>query len=168
MPVGSRSHLHRGAATALGAALTGVASPASANPMASALHGRPAIMPERQAIAAVLQRSSAAWSRGDLDGFMACYEDGPQTSYIRPDGPVRGVAAIRALYAARFTAGGSGMGRLTTDGLDVRPLGRDYALVTGRYRLERPAAGGGEAHGVFTLVFHRGTTGWRIISDHTS
>lgn len=125
-------------------------------------------MSDRQAIATVLDRSAAAWTRGDLDGFMACYEDGPATTYIRPDGPVRGAAAIRAMYAARFKPGGRGMGRLTTELLDARSLGADYALVTGRYRLERTAADGGEAHGVFTLVFKRGPSGWRIISDHTS
>ena len=146
-------------------ALAGTPQPAAA---ARAEQGRSATMSDRQAVAAVLDRSAAAWTRGDLDGFMACYEDGLETTYIRPDGPVRGAAAVRAMYAARFKTGGHGMGRLTTNLLDVRPLGADYALVTGRYRLERVTAEGGDAQGVFTLVFHRSTAGWRIISDHTS
>lgn len=166
MPVSLRPVVQAAAAIALTVAVEVGAGPATAG--AQAVHGRPATMSDRHAIAAVLDRSAAAWTRGDLDGFMACYEDGPETTYIRPDGPVRGAGAVRAMYAARFKPGGQGMGRLTTDLLDVRPLGMDYALVTGRYRLERKATEGGEAHGVFTLVFHRGAAGWRIISDHTS
>lgn len=153
------------AALVLAVGLAGAPRPSLA---AGAAHVRTTAVSDRQAIADVLDRSAAAWTRGDLDGFMACYEDGPETTYIRPDGPVRGAAAVRAMYAARFKPGGRGMGRLTTELLDVRGLGTDYALVTGRYRLERIAAEGGEAHGVFTLVFRRGPSGWRIISDHTS
>lgn len=120
------------------------------------------------AIASVLDASAAAWSRGDLDGFMACYETGPDTLYLKADGPVRGYAAIRSMYATRFRPHGRGMGVLSTRLSDVRPLGSDYALVVGSFRLARVGAEGHDGTGVFTLVFHRSPEGWRIISDHTS
>ena len=159
-------HSHFPVAAALTVAMLGAPRPGAAAGRLS--HSGSEKVSDRQAIGAVLDRSAAAWTRGDLDGFMACYEDAPDTSYVRPDGPVRGAAAVRAMYAARFRPGGRGMGRLSTELLDVRHLGVDYALVTGRYHLARTAAEGGEAHGVFTLVFRRDPSGWRIISDHTS
>ena len=60
----------------------------------------------------------------------------------RPDGPVRGAAAVRAMYAARFRPGGRGMGRLSTELLDVRHLGVDYALVDRALPLGAHGGGG--------------------------
>lgn len=121
---------------------------------------------ERAAVARTLEESAAAWSAGDLDRFMRCYEDGEATAYVKADGVVRGYRAIHDMYAARF-AGAGAMGKLSMEMLDFRPLGPGYALVVGRFKLERPAGAGGEASGIFTLVFHRSAGGWRIISDHT-
>ena len=44
----------------------------------------------------------------------------------------------------------------------------DIALATGKYTLQRTAAGGGNASGRFTLIFKRTPKGWKIIHDHTS
>jgi ketosteroid isomerase-like protein len=60
------------------------------------------------------------------------------------------------------------MGTLSLSILNLRPLGDDYALVTGTYHLTRGKDQGGNAGGIFTLVFHKSDAGWRIISDHTS
>ncbi len=115
-------------------------------------------------LAAVLQDSAAAWSRGDLDGFMRCYEDGPGTSYVNGAGLVQGYRAIRDMYAARFTGGAGAMGDLSTELIATRPVGADYAIAYGRFRLHRAA---GDATGLFSLVFHRSGGGWKIVSDHT-
>ena len=56
----------------------------------------------RQEIEALLSRSAAAWSAGDLDAFMECYEDAPDTVYLSSTQFVSGYAAIRAMYAERF------------------------------------------------------------------
>jgi ketosteroid isomerase-like protein len=47
-------------------------------------------------------------------------------------------------------------------------LGKDYAAVTGKFHLARTEGGGGEASGIFSLIFEREPDGWRIILDHTS
>jgi uncharacterized protein (TIGR02246 family) len=118
------------------------------------------------AIVGALEDSGAAWSRGDLDGFMRVYENSPETVYVGGAEPVRGFDAIRAMYAARFGDGAASMGRLALDVLDCRALGAEYALVIGRFSLDGlPRAA---ATGQFTLVFHRAAAGWRIISDHSS
>jgi hypothetical protein len=121
----------------------------------------------RAAATAALEASGAAWSRGDLDGFMQIYEASPETSYASGNRTVRGYDAIRAMYASRF-GGGAGMGALSFAVLDYRPLGADHALLTGRFRLSHGAQSDADPQGIFTLVFHRGAAGWRVISDHTS
>ncbi len=122
---------------------------------------------DQDAITAALSASASAWNRGDLAGFMAVYERGPQTAYIKHDGPVLGADAISAMYATRFAGPPAARGTLSLTVLSYRPLGADYALVTGRFSLARlPTLP--TASGIFTLVFHRSAAGWGIISDHTS
>jgi ketosteroid isomerase-like protein len=41
-------------------------------------------------------------------------------------------------------------------------------VVTGRFHLARSASAGGDAQGIFSLVFEKTSTGWKIILDHTS
>ncbi len=122
---------------------------------------------DKAAIDEALAASAQAWSRDDLDAFMHCYEDGPQTAYVKADGVVKGYRAIRDMYAARFGGASGALGRLSMETLDFSRLGPDYALVVGRYHLQ-PAKPGPEVSGIFTLVFHKSAAGWRIISDHTS
>jgi len=122
---------------------------------------------DKAAIDDALTASAQAWSRDDLDAFMHCYEDGPETAYVKAGGVVKGYRAIRDMYAARFGGASGALGQLSMETLDFKSLGPDYALVVGRYHL-KPAKPGPEASGIFTLVFHKSTAGWRIISDHTS
>ncbi len=116
-------------------------------------------------VAALLAQSSKAWNSGDLDTFMKTYENSPQTVYISSTTIVHGYAAIRARYAGHYTAGK--MGSLSVSGLAVRPLGPDYAVASARWHLARSVAKGGNVSGLFTLVLHRGSEGWHIITDHT-
>jgi len=121
------------------------------------------------AISKTLQASAAAWSRGDLAAFMRSYEDGPATEYVKSTGPVEGFEAIRDMYASRYGNGsGHAMGKLSLELTNYRQLGAAYAIVTGRFSLARAKADGGDASGVFSLVFHRSAAGWHIIYDHSS
>ena len=119
-------------------------------------------------IAAVLNQSAADWSRGDLTAFMRCYEDSPDTEFITGAGPIHGYAGIRDHYLKKYGAAAHGLGLLGFSEVETRALGSDYALTTGRFTLRRPPADGGDATGIFTLLFHRGRDGWRIAYDHTS
>lgn len=133
-----------------------------------ALTGSSPVAKDAAAITSVLTTSAEAWAKGDLDGFMRSYEESPRTTYIKGTEVVHGFAAVRALYAPRLTGPAANPGVLTVEVNEVEPLGPDYALTIGHFRLTRPAAAGGEAHGIFTLVFHKSAVGWRIVSDHTS
>ena len=121
--------------------------------------------PVRRAISQSLATSAVEWSRNHLDGFMASYEDSPETSYVTAQRRVRGFGAIKAMYAARF-GGRKSLGELSFSLEEVRPLGSKFALAIGRYELVR--VGLGPASGIFTLVFHHTQAGWKIVSDHTS
>jgi uncharacterized protein (TIGR02246 family) len=103
------------------------------------------------------------WNRGDLDGFIAPYAE--FATFMTPAGPI-GREAMRARYAARYFTGSQPDQQLRFDQLDVRAMGADYALMTGRFTL----SGGSKAEqtGRFTLVWMRTPDGWRIVHDHSS
>ena len=122
---------------------------------------------DRSAVTHALDDSAAAWSRNDLPAFMSLYEDAPSTTYLKGEIVLHGYSAIKAMYASRFGGSGS-MGRLSTSVLEFRPLGADFALCIGRFALAAASGSGTVAHGMFTLVFHRTRSGWKIVSDHTS
>jgi hypothetical protein len=73
---------------------------------------------------------------------------------------------IEASLRRGFWRDGKPVQRLRYEHVSVRALGRDHALVTGRFVL----TGGGrdDATGWFTLVWERGTRGWQEIHDHSS
>ncbi|MCX6590563.1 MAG: DUF3225 domain-containing protein [Acidobacteria bacterium] len=119
------------------------------------------------AIRQVLELQEAAWNRGDIDRFMQGYENSPQTLFFGAAGITRGYQAVLDNYKRRY-ASKEAMGKLTFTILEVRLTGADAAFVLGRFALDRTAAGGGPAQGVFSLVFRRLPVGWKIVLDHTS
>ena len=60
------------------------------------------------------------------------------------------------------------MGTLTFSELEVQPLDEQFATVTGRFHLERTAAGGGNSNGYFLLVVEKTASGWKIVRDGTT
>ncbi|WP_235577747.1 nuclear transport factor 2 family protein [Rhodanobacter sp. Root561] len=124
------------------------------------------------AIRQVLNRQQAAWNLGDVDGFMHGYKDAPDTTFVGSS-VRKGYRAILESYRKHY-AGKAQMGKLTFSDLDVRLLpGRDgevrYAVVTGRFHLDRAAHGEvAQDDGVFSLLWEKTADGWKIILDHTS
>jgi uncharacterized protein (TIGR02246 family) len=117
-------------------------------------------------IRTVLDNQVAAWNRGDIDSFMRGYDNSPETTFIGKS-VQRGWQTVRRTYHERYPTPEK-MGTLDFSAIEVQPLGADYANVIGKFHLRRTEAGGGDASGVFTLLFHRTKEGWRIIQDHTS
>lgn len=153
----------RGTRAAISAAVLGVMA---------ALAVAAAARPQTKANASirhVLAGSTAAWNRGDLNGFLQSYWRSPETIFVTSAGIVRGWERIRARYRREYAGAGRGrMGVLRLSHLEIHRLGRDYALAIGQWHLTRSAAGGGSAGGYFTLTFRKTSAGWRIIVDHTS
>jgi ketosteroid isomerase-like protein len=120
--------------------------------------------PTAFAILEVLKAQQAAWNRGDIPLFLEGYWKSPDLTFAGSDGIVRGYDGVLARYRKSYPDRAA-MGKLEFSSLETRVLARDAALVLGHWHLKRPS---GDVGGVFTLVFRRFSTGWRIIHDHTS
>jgi ketosteroid isomerase-like protein len=120
--------------------------------------------PVREAVTAVLAMQQQAWNRGDVAAFMQGYWNSPQLSFAGSGGVTRGWQPVMDRYRKNYPDQ-KAMGHLDFSDLEVRPLGKDSALVIGRWHLNRDSD---ELGGIFTLVFQKFPEGWRIIHDHTS
>jgi uncharacterized protein (TIGR02246 family) len=118
------------------------------------------------AIKQALQQQMDAWNRGDVDAFMQAYKDSDDTTFIG-NSIQHGYTTIMARYKNAYS-GKDAMGTLDFSDLEVRNLDPEYAVVTGKFHLARSAAGGGDASGLFSLVWERTHAGWKIILDHSS
>jgi uncharacterized protein (TIGR02246 family) len=119
-----------------------------------------------QAIRRVLSDQVQAWNGHNIDAFMNGYEDSPNTIFIGKT-VRRGYEAVRRRYHDQYSTPEK-MGRLRFSDLSANLLGADYASVTGAFHLTRAVTAGGNASGVFSLLFRRTAAGWKIILDHTS
>jgi uncharacterized protein (TIGR02246 family) len=127
----------------------------------------PLLFAQSDDVRAVLTHSEEAWNRGDLSAFASYYEDSPETTFVGKEVVRGGVQAILGRYRKAYPTP-EAMGTLSFSNIDVRMLAPDLALVTGEFHLERTGAGGGNAHGRYTLILRKTPSGWKIIHDHTS
>jgi len=118
------------------------------------------------AIRKVLDDQVSAWNKGDIDAFMQGYQDSPETTFIGKT-VHHGWQQVLERYEHDYSSK-EARGTLEFSDLSVRLLGANYAIATGRYHLTRSAAGGGDATGIFSLVWEKSAAGWKIILDHTS
>lgn len=128
---------------------------------AGCVHQRPE--PELQ-IVNVLNAQADAWNRGDLEAFMGPYWKSDDLTYSAAGRTTTGWAELLARYKSRYPTP-QHMGRLEFDGLRIRFLSPDAALVIGRWHLDR---NGDPVGGRFSLVFQRIDHRWVIVHDHTS
>lgn len=118
------------------------------------------------AITSVLNKSASDWNRGDLKAFATSYKDSPDILFMG--------ATIRHGYRQMLNGYMAGystpekMGKLSFTQLEVQPLDEHFATVTGRFHLERTAAGGGNSNGYFLLVLEQTTSGWKIVRDDST
>ena len=118
----------------------------------------------KTAIRAVLDAQAAAWNRGDIEAYMDGYDRSPDTEFVGGDTITRGWETVLDRYKQRYNTREK-MGTLTFSDLEFTILGKDAALVLGRWRLKRTSD---EPHGTFTLLFRKMKAGWKIVHDHTS
>ena len=137
-----------------------------------AMVAQPATGPDTAAIEDVMAQQQAAWNRGDVDDFMRGYKDAADTTFVGSS-VRKGYRDILASYRQHYATRAQ-MGRLTFSGIDVRLLPGDggvvhYAAVTGRFHLDRSAHSDvAKDDGVFSLLWEKTPSGWKIILDHSS
>ena len=122
--------------------------------------------PTELGVVKVLLAQEAAWNRGDLAGFASGYKDAPDILFI--GGHVsRGHEELLNDYRKNYP-NREAMGTLGFSELEVRPLDERFAVVVGKYHLDRGKKAGGNADGIFSLVFEKTEAGWKIVVDHTT
>jgi uncharacterized protein (TIGR02246 family) len=114
----------------------------------------------------VLLAQEDAWNKGDLTAFASGYKDAPDTLFITRQ-VSRGYAGLIDEYKHDYP-NRAAMGTLVYSELEVRTLDENYAVVFGKYHLDRGKKEGGIAEGLFSLVLEKTDKGWKIIVDHTT
>lgn len=126
-----------------------------------------ATVQDEQSIRQVLDQQVADWNAGNIEGFMDGYWRSDSLRFVSNGTVSYGWAETLANYHRRYPSRDS-MGVLTFTDLSIASLGSNWASVFGRFNLERSVAGGGDATGLFTLLLHKESSGWKIRMDHTS
>ncbi len=115
----------------------------------------------------VLTAQERDWNNGDLQAFLAGYKHAPETTFVGlqvQHGWDQTAAHYKASYPNK-----EAMGTLSFSDLEPRLLDEHFAVLTGKFNLERGRKFGGNASGVFSLVFEKtADAGWKIVLDHTS
>lgn len=124
----------------------------------------PAASAEDAAVKKVLDDQTTAWNNGDLKSFVDGYAN--DAVFVGAE-VTRGKAGVLERYQKSY-ATPEKRGKLEFSELEIKQLGNGYASVIGRFHLTRSAAGGGDAKGIFSLLFHKTKQGWKIALDHTS
>ena len=127
---------------------------------------------DEAAIRSAIKAQSDAWNQADIAGFMQTYEDAPDTTFMGSSTLRKGVQPIRKHYELTYSSPAK-MGKLTFSDIEVHVLhpscGKtEFAVVTGKFHLDRANVEGQKDEGIFSLVWRKGPKGWKIILDHTS
>jgi len=132
----------------------------------------------RQAIQSVLDRQTAAWNEGNIEGFMAHYwksdeltfvsshqERDPKTGASRlASETTHGWQATLDRYKRRYPTP-EAMGILSFSDLSIKRKSGDTAKVEGRFHLTRKQD---TPTGRFTLNMRQINGKWLIVRDHTT
>lgn len=120
--------------------------------------------PAEAAIRAVLEMTAIGWNEGNLEKYLAAYTH-DATEMSSTVGPRGGVEVIEQTMKNGFWKTGRPLQNLRYDSVVVRMLGKEAALVTGKFVLsgaDRP-----DRTGWFSSVWRKTKKGWRMIHDHS-
>src|SRR5919199_1377323 len=137
MKIGSGSFVPPSSSRSLVARVASVAFVAFVAALASCAQppeGEKANAENAAAIRAVLDAQAAAWNRGDIEGYMAGYEQSDETTFVSGDTLTRGWRTVLDRYKKSYDSREK-MGTLRFDDLDIKPLSPFYAVATGRWQL---------------------------------
>jgi uncharacterized protein (TIGR02246 family) len=118
----------------------------------------------KNAIRAVMDEQTAAWNKGDIDGFMKGYWNSPEMTFVSGNNVTKGWQPTLERYKKSYNTRAK-MGVLSFSDLEITILSKESAVVLGRFTLERETD---KPTGMFTLTFRKFKDGWKIILDHTS
>ena len=119
---------------------------------------------QEKEILKVLHTQQEAWNKGNLETFMSGYWKNDALLFVGSSGPTYGWQKTLDKYKKTYP-NKEKMGILEFSDISVKPLGKDYAFVFGKWKLIRE---NDSPNGVYTLIFQKFKDGWKIISDHSS
>ncbi len=112
----------------------------------------------------VMNGQTAAWNRGDIDGFMLGYWKSENLIFASGDTITRGWQTTLDRYKKTYDSKAK-MGALRFGDIEINTISKDAAVVLGSWSLSRA---NDNPKGKFTLIFRKFSEGWRIVHDHTS
>lgn len=121
---------------------------------------------EQLDVVKVLLAQQDAWNRGDIGAFAENFKNAPDTLVVTHQ-ISHGFAGLVEEYRHDYPSKAA-MGTLTFSELEARPLDAQFAIVIGKYHLDRSRKEGGNADGLFSMVLEKTDQGWKIILDHTT
>lgn len=121
---------------------------------------------EQLDVVKVMLNQQAAWNHGDIAAFAESYKDAPDTLMVTHQ-ISHGFAGLLEEYKHDYPTKAA-MGTLTFSELEARALDASFAIVVGKYHLERAKKEGGNTEGVFSVVLEKTEKGWKIVLDHTT
>ena len=119
---------------------------------------------DKLSIRKILEDQTAAWNRGDIDGFMKGYWENDSLMFIGKSGVTYGWSNTLKNYKKNYPDTAA-MGKLAFTLIEVKELSKEYYHVTGKWFLKRSI---GDIGGHYTLLFRKINGRWVIISDHSS
>lgn len=121
------------------------------------------IFSQKKEIINVMKTQQTAWNNGDIEKFMQGYWKSDSLLFIGSRGPTYGWQTTLDNYKKSYPTKEK-MGILEFSDIQVKPLGKKFAYVFGKWKLQRVEDAPG---GIYTLIFQKFNDGWKIISDHT-
>lgn len=121
---------------------------------------------EQLDVVKVLLAQQASWNRGDIDAFVQSFKDAPDTLVVTHQ-ISHGFAGLLEEYRRDYPTRAA-MGTLAFSELEARSLDAKFAIVVGKYHLDRAKKEGGSAEGLFSMVLEKTDKGWKIVLDHTT
>ena len=112
----------------------------------------------------LLTTQTAAWNRGDIEGFMQTYWKSDSLMFIGKSGVTRGWQKTLENYKKGYPDTAA-MGKLAFDIITVKSLSPEYYYVVGKWMLKRSI---GDISGHYDLLLRKVNGQWIIISDHSS
>jgi ketosteroid isomerase-like protein len=112
----------------------------------------------------LLLTQTAAWNRGDLEGFMQTYWKHDSLMFIGKNGIKWGWQETLENYKKGYPDSAA-MGKLSFDILVVKKLSPDYYYVVGKWMLARTI---GDLSGHYNLLLRKIKGRWLIVADHSS
>jgi beta-aspartyl-peptidase (threonine type) len=116
-------------------------------------------------IRSILVKQVEAWNQKNLEGFMEGYWKSEALTFYSGGIKTNSWQTTIDRYRNRYQSDGREMGHLEFSDIQIEPLGNNSAFVRGHWQLKMKD---GEPGGLFTLIFRKLPTGWKIVHDHTS